>query len=501
MQLQFNQVEEIAMSAHDYSHLPEHKTRILLVEDETLFARAVAKQLQKAGYACEHAETIADGHALARQFLPDLVLLDMRLPDGNGFDMLPDFAAKGVAVIVMTAHGELADAVNAIKLGAVDYLKKPIDLDELLLIIQKAENASKLKQNLDYSRQRNAHQTEGVEMLGESPAMKSVRAQIQKIAQLVAIEQGVPPTVLINGETGTGKDVAARLLHHNSLHKDRPFVHVDCASLPADLIETELFGHEKGAFTSAQGSRAGLIEAAEDGTLFLDEIGELPLSLQAKLLNVLERRMVRRVGSTKERPVLARFIAATNRDLSEMVKQGAFRSDLYYRLNVLTLMMPPLRERGDDIMLLTRYFAAQTERRYALNPHEFASDAVALLQSYAWHGNVRELRHQVSRAILLCKENQVTARDFSLPIAPNNIASLSQASLAQIQQAIKEPTTASLAILQSQLAQQFTLDYAEKTLIETALKHANHNVSEAARQLGITRMAMRYRMEKHGIES
>ena len=278
------------------------KTRLLMVEDETLFARAVVRHLQHAGYACEHAGNLADGRALARQFMPDMVLLDMRLPDGNGLDLLSEFVAKGIAVIVMTAHGEVSDAVNAMKLGAVDYLKKPVDLEELLLAIQKAENSSKLSHSLDYSRQRNTHATEGVELLGESPAIRSVRAQVERIAQLVAIADAIPPTVLINGETGTGKDVAARLLHLSCANSDRPFVHVDCASLPGELIESELFGHEKGAFTSAQASRCGLIEAAEDGTLFLDEIGELPLSLQAKLLNVLERRVVRRLCSTKERP-------------------------------------------------------------------------------------------------------------------------------------------------------------------------------------------------------
>lgn len=481
------------MSDKDMPDLLKQKVRVLLVEDEVLFARAVAKRLQKAGYECEHAENVVDGRALGRQFAPDMVLLDMRLPDGNGLDMLPEFVAKGASVIVMTAHGELSDAVNAMKLGAVDYLKKPIDLEELLLVIQKAENSIKLKHHLDYSRQRNAHQTDGVEMLGQSSAMQSVREQITRIAQLVAIGDAIPPTVLINGETGTGKDVAARLLHHSCAQSDRPFVHVDCASLPGELIESELFGHEKGAFTSAQGSRAGLIEAAEDGTLFLDEIGELPLTLQAKLLNVLERRMVRRVGSTKERPVPARFVAATNRDLHQMVLEGRFRSDLYYRLNVLTMMMPPLRERGEDILLLARHFAAQTERRYGLSRHSFSADAVDMLRRYIWPGNVRELRHQISRAVLLSKDNDITAFDLALPMQINQLHATSAPALQQ------SNLQMSTWMDHNHQSSQVTLDSAEKMLIESALKQANRNVSEAARQLGITRMAMRYRMEKHGI--
>lgn len=454
-------------------------TQVLLVEDETLFARAVVKRLQKAGCVCEHAATIADGRALARQFIPDIVLLDMRLPDGNGLDLLNEFVAKNMPVIVMTAYGEVNDAVNAMKMGAIDYLKKPVDLEELLLVIEKAANSTKLKHHVDFAKQRNAHAAEGVELIGDSPAMRSVRMQIERIAQLGAMADATPPTVLINGETGTGKDVAARLLHLSCSRSDKPFVHVDCASLPGELIESELFGHEKGAFTSAQGSRAGLIEAAEDGTLFLDEIGELPLPLQAKLLNVLERRMVRRVGSTRERPVAARFIAATNRDLHQMVQEGRFRSDLYYRLNVLTMMMPPLRERADDMLILAQHFTAQTERRYGLPRRIFTADAIAMLKHYRWPGNVRELRHQISRAVLLCRGDALTAEDLALVNTASNHAE----------------TSAPAAVAD------VTLDAAERMLIESALRQVNGNVSEAARKLGITRMAMRYRMEKHGISS
>lgn len=463
-------------------------TKVLVIEDEALFARAVVKRLKHAGYEAEHAETLSDGRSLVKQFLPDIVLLDMRLPDGNGLELLSDFTAKGVAVIVMTAYGELSDAVNAIKQGATDYLKKPVDLEELLLIVQKAENASKISSSLDYSRQRNAHAFESVSMLGESHAMQLVKTQIERIAQLVGVEEAIPPTVLIHGETGTGKDVAARMLHASSAHSDRPFVHVDCASLPSELIESELFGHEKGAFTSAQGSRSGLIEAAEDGTLFLDEIGELPLALQAKLLNVLERRMVRRVGSTKERPVMARFVAATNRDLQQMVNEGSFRSDLFYRLNVITLQMPALRSRGEDVILLARFFANQTERRYGLPHKAFSHDALMSMRSYTWPGNVRELRHQISRAVLLCRDQQITAHDLALPV-----------DLAMSQSLNSKP--GAIISQQELVNQQVTLDAAERMMIENALTQSNFNVSEAARRLGITRMAMRYRMEKHGIKS
>ena len=450
--------------------------KILIVEDEVLFARAVAKRLQKDGFECGHAETIEDARILNKQLEPDLVLLDMRLPDGNGLDLLTEFVAKGIPTIVMTAFGDVTDAVNAMKLGAIDYLKKPIDLEELLLIVKKNEKNSELQNRLDYSKQRDTHATDGVQLIGDSPAMQSVRQQINRISQLSNMTDATPPTVLIVGETGTGKDVAARFLHSACANSDRPFVHVDCASLPAELIESELFGHEKGAFTNAVAARPGLIESAEDGTIFLDEIGELPLALQAKLLNVLERRKVRRLGSTKERPVPARIIAATNRDLHDMVNEGRFRSDLYYRLNVITMYMPPLRDRGDDIVQLSNYFKMLTEKRYGLEKREFSANAVEMIKQYPWPGNVRELRHQISRAVLLSSQSQIVASDLALP----GVSAVTPVTI--------EKTDA-----------QMTLDVAEKAMLLSALEHARNNVSQAARQLGITRMTMRYRMDKHGI--
>jgi DNA-binding NtrC family response regulator len=473
--------------AHSLSNngpkLPNQQSKLLIVEDEVLFARAVMRRLQKAGYECAHVESLQDARASAKQFSPDIVLLDMRLPDGNGLDLLAELVAKNTAVIVMTAHGEVSDAVSAIKQGAVDYLKKPIDLEELLLSVQKAEAAAVQSNSLDYSRQRNAHAIDGVELLGESPAMQSVKAQIRRISQLVAGDT-VPPTVLIGGETGTGKDVAARLLHSScqskEKHNDKPFVHIDCASLPADLMESELFGHEKGAFTGALSTRPGLIEAAEDGTLFLDEIGELPLALQAKLLNVLERRVVRRLGSTKERAVPARFIAATNRDLHEMSLTGHFRQDLYYRLNVMSITMPPLRERESDAMMLAMHFAVQTSKRYGLAARPtFSTEAVKMISGYTWPGNVRELKHQVSRAMLLCHEGQITELDLALPMHRTNPQSTADLNPNQIMPP--------------------TLDAAEKAILLQVLAESSDNVSEAARKLGITRMTMRYRMDKHQI--
>ncbi len=453
------------------------QSKVLIVEDETLFARAVAKHLKKADFDCECAENLMDSRALVKQFQPDLVLLDMRLPDGNGLDLIAELVDKNIKVIVMTAYGELTDAVQAIKLGADDYLKKPIDLDELLLVIQKNEKAFELQTSLDNSKQRNTHDSDGVTLLGDSPAMQSIRMQIERVAQLGHLMEAIPPTVLITGETGTGKDVAARMLHLSCAKIEKPFVHVDCASLPTELIESELFGHEKGAFTNATTSRPGLIEAAEDGTLFLDEIGEIPLALQAKLLNVLERRKVRRLGSTKERHVPARIIAATNRDLHAMSNDGRFRSDLYFRLNVISLAMPPLRERKHDAVQLATHFMRTTERRYGLSPHNFSMSALEVIQAYNWPGNVRELKHQVSRAVLLSNQASISAIDIGLPENHTDFAKQKKAEILPVP----------------------TLDIAEKRMLIAALETAHHNVSKAARQLGITRMKMRYRMEKHGI--
>lgn len=467
-----------AQSQTDFQQINDiRQNKVLIVEDETLFARAVAKHLKKADFDCECAENLMDSRILAKQFQPDLVLLDMRLPDGNGLDLIAELVDKNIKVIVMTAYGEVTDAVQAIKLGADDYLKKPIDLDELLLVIQKNEKAFELQASLDNSKQRNTHDSEGVSLLGDSPAMQSIRMQIERIAQLGHLMDAIPPTVLITGETGTGKDVAARMLHLSCANKEKPFVHVDCASLPTELIENELFGHEKGAFTNATASRPGLIEAAEDGTLFLDEIGEIPLPLQAKLLNVLERRKVRRLGSTKERHVPARIIAATNRDLHAMSNAGRFRSDLYFRLNVISLSIPPLRERERDAVQLATHFMRLTERRYGLVAHAFSISALEAIQAYAWPGNVRELKHQISRAVLLSNQPSISAVDIGLPENHANVTTQ------QTPELMPQPT----------------LDAAEKRMLIAALEAAHNNVSKAARHLGITRMKMRYRMEKHGI--
>jgi two-component system response regulator AtoC len=455
------------------------RPRVLVIEDETLFARAVARSLEGVGYDVMGADSLLSGRQAMQAATPDLVLLDLRLPDGSGMDLLAELSALGddrPQVLVLTAYGEIGDAVQAIKLGAADYLKKPIDLDELRLVVERVLATTQMRNQLDYSRERDSRAAvEGALLIGESPAIQRLKDQIHRLARLAAGTGEPPPTVLILGETGSGKDVAARLLHLSGPFRDQPFVQVDCASLPRDLIEAELFGHEKGAFTSAVGARAGLLEAAEDGTIFLDEIGELPLDLQAKLLNVIERRRTRRIGSVKERTIRARIMAGTNRDLPAMIAEGQFRPDLYYRLNVITLTVPPLRERGEDILTLARHFALQTARRYGLPPRSFSSDALAAISRYHWPGNVRELRHLVERAVLLSHDAVISAPALALNHTPQ-------------------------AMAEAFPLKGLTLEAAERMLIEQALQDTGGNVSQAARRLGVSRMTLRYRMDKYGFK-
>lgn len=458
------------------AEVPILEKRILLVEDETIFAKAVKKHLERAKYKVDLAGDLAEAREHYKSNPPDLVLLDMRLPDGSGLDLLSEIkkSVNNTSVLVMSAYGQLEDAVSAMKLGASDYLKKPIDLEELIINVEKVLDKSELAQKLTNSAKREQHATETVEFLGKCKQIKSVRDQVERISRLSQAEDVVPPTVLVLGETGTGKDVVARLLHEKSSRNSKPFVHVDCASLPKDLIESELFGHEKGAFTNAHVARTGLIEAAEDGVLFLDEIGELPLDLQSKLLAVLERRTLRRVGTTQERPVAAWIIAATNRDIESLSEKGEFRSDLYYRLNVMSLAMPALRERGNDILLLANHFAAQTARRYGIQFDGFSEDAEQALIEYSWPGNVREMKHILERAILLSGDGVLEEGLLNID---------------------KKPVSTE----ENDLNEDLTLGEAELQLIKQALERTNRNVSKAARELGITRMALRYRIKKYDL--
>jgi DNA-binding NtrC family response regulator len=449
---------------------------LLLVEDEQLFAKTVQKRLQREGYECRVAETLHAADVLLSEALPDLVLLDIKLPDGNGLEFLAQLRERygeELPVVMMTAFGDMQSAVEAMRLKALDYLKKPVDLDELVLFLARVTRDCELQRASRNAQVRQAFASSGIELVGSSPTMRALVNQLQQIGRIGSVGGEPPPTVMIEGETGTGKDLTARLLHAMSARRDRPFVHVDCASLPKDLIEAELFGHEKGSFTNAHAARTGLIEAAEDGTLFLDEIGEISLQLQGKLLAVLERRRLRRVGSSREHPTEAWFIAATNRSLEAMVAAGEFRADLYYRLNVLTVSAPPLRARGDDVVELAHNFVTKTAQKYGLQPPALSREMVNQLKSYTWPGNVRELKHVIERAVLLNQSGTLAPEELGTPSTPRSGESRGEA------------------------LDGLTLMEAERYLIERALQRADGNVSRAARELGVTRMVLRYRIDKH----
>ncbi len=452
--------------------------RILLVEDNDLLAEALSFQLSHEGYPCSIAPSLRSARSKLQDQPFDLVLLDVNLPDGNGFELLREIQQRfegELPVVLLTSFAKVEDAVRALKEGAADYIVKPDNPQEAIAVLKRVLTESERNRLLNLARKREQQGKPRSKILGDSAPMRRVKDEIRQIASLNLQGNGTRPTVLILGETGSGKGLAARGIHHKSQGShDRPFIHVDCSSLPDTLIESELFGHEKGAFTQADRTRTGLIEAAEDGTIFLDEIGEVSLPMQAKLLSVLDRRMVRRVGSDLERPVRASFVAATNRDLEQMVKQGEFRADLFYRLNVITLNLPPLRDRGDDILLLAQQFATNVAQRYALEPLMFSERAQRALLEYRWPGNVRELKHVVERAVLLSP-----GQDFPIQLLDSADSS---------------------AIEGKDKPADFDLKSHEKALILAALEAESFNISRAAKKLGISRGSLRGKLVKHGIQ-
>jgi DNA-binding NtrC family response regulator len=359
---------------------------VLIVDDERTLARAVKAFLLESGYEAEVAPDAEQAVALLETLRPDVVFSDMRLPGMSGIELLKRIREFDVSipVVIMTAYGTIEGAVEAVKLGAFDYLKKPVDLEELKLLADRAREHSHLQLELSYHRRRAARDLPFGGVLGESPAMRAVLDQARQIA---ALEE--TPPVLISGETGTGKGLVARTIHAGSARAGKPFIEVNCTALPATLMEAELFGHERGAFTDAKESRMGLFEAAEGGFLFLDEVGDVELSLQGKLLKAVEERTVRRVGGNRDRKVDVRILAATNRDLERESQRERFRRDLYFRLAVILLRLPPLRERGEDILLLADRFLSRFAAKYGKDVSRIDGRARDLLLAYPWPGNVR----------------------------------------------------------------------------------------------------------------
>jgi two-component system, NtrC family, response regulator AtoC len=452
------------------------RLRILIVDDERILARSIKLFLEEQGHEAEAANDGERALELLEKLRPDLVFLDLRLPGLSGLELLKRIRAHDPAIvtIVMTAYGTIEGAVEAMKLGSFDYVTKPVDLDELRLIVERAQEDRRLRQEVRYYRDREARNFD-LALVGRCPAMQKVLADIERLASL----DDAPP-VLLTGETGTGKSLVARALHARGRRSRGPFIEVDCTSLPPSLIETELFGYEKGSFTDARESRIGLIEAAEGGTCFLDEVGDLELALQGKLLRAIDERTVRRVGSVRDRKVDAWIIAATNKDLAEMLAAGSFRKDLYYRLAVVTISLPPLRERKEDVELLAAFFLKRYSAKYGRRLARVSPASLASFEGYDWPGNLRELGHSIERAVLAspADASELDADAIGTP-AKHGAAVRDEASAAP-------PRGLSLAD-------------SERAMIERALLEANGNQTRAAQLLGITRDTLRYRMAKFRI--
>ncbi len=458
--------------------------KILIIDDEMVFARSVAHFLSKNGHECWSLSSAEEGLRSIETERPDLILLDIKLAGMSGLEALRRIASLdgSAIVIIMTAYSSVESAVAAMKDGAYDYIQKPIDHDELKFTIDKALETRRLRERLSYFQRKEVQQSAHCDIVGSSSRMKEIIELIERIAQLERGPAGDLPTVLLLGETGTGKDLVARAIHHRGSLAGQPFVEVECTSIPKELAEAELFGYEKGAFTGAMAAKPGLIEAADGGTLFLDEIGEIGFDLQAKLLKAIERKQVRRLGSLRERKIHVRIIAATNRNLEAAVKAGQFRQDLYYRLKVLTIELPPLRERGEDVVLLANYFLERFTHKYSLSGRCFSDASLDALRTYRWPGNVRELAHVVERAVLVCDDEEIAPSALALEISRLPFR------------------TDDDGLLEVALPQQgIDLRKVERQLIEQALALTGGNVAEAARKLGIGREALRYRIQKHGI--
>jgi two-component system, NtrC family, response regulator AtoC len=443
---------------------------VLIVDDESSLVSSLSFALRGEGYAVEGASTGAAGlHAVA-ELRPDVVLLDLRLPDGSGLDWLERIRAAQpeTPVIMISAHGETRSAVRSVKMGAFDYLTKPFELDDLLMTIRAALERERMSQELH--RYREVAAAAG-ELVGESRAVRRLAEDARKIG---ASNAG---RVLLLGESGTGKAVVARAIHGHSARAGGPFIEVNCAALPEQLVEAELFGAEKGAYTGAHQKRVGLVTLADGGTLFLDEVGELPPPVQAKLLHFLEDGSYRAVGSGRPQTSDARVLAATNRDLAAEVRAGRFREDLFYRLDVVRLHVPPLRERDRDVLLLAHHFAARFAREESCAPVSFTPEAEALLVTYAWPGNVRELRNLVERLTILAPGRAISPEDL-----PSELSAATATA--------PRPDGRSLG---AELAD------TEQRLLENALREADGHRGRAAALLGISRHALKRRLQRLGI--
>jgi two-component system response regulator AtoC len=443
---------------------------LLVVDDEQLVRWSLRERFRRDGYTVLESGTAAGA---LEQLTPavDLVLLDYRLPDSDGLAVLRQIKEQSpdTLVILMTAFSTVENAVAAMKHGAYHYLNKPFNLDDVSAIVEKALETSRLRREVRILRGTQSRECSFDAIIGDSPAVLAAKSLLVRIAASPAT------TVLLTGETGTGKDLAAKAIHYNSDRASKPFVNITCSALPEQLLESELFGHERGAFTDARQQKRGLLETADGGTVFLDEIGEMTPGLQAKLLRFLEERTFKRVGGLADIRVDVRVVAATNRDLEEQVKAGRFRDDLFYRLQVMPVVLPPLRERVGDITLLVKHFIERYNREFRKQVRGLLPEAQALVNHYRWPGNVRELRNAIERALLLADRAWLGAEDF---------ATLSRNTSAATFRLPPEGVN---------------LEEVERQLLVQALERAGGNQTQAGHLLGINRDQVRYRIEKFGI--
>jgi DNA-binding NtrC family response regulator len=449
------------------------KRRILVVEDEEKLRRVLELQLASAGFDVDKAATGEDGLKLVDR--ADLVLSDLKLPNMDGLQLLGLIRRQNahVPVIMMTAFGSVETAVEAMKAGATDFVLKPFSLDHLMQVVNKALEVRALREENRALKEELGRRYEFDNIIGRSQPMQEIFATIERVAPTRA-------TVLLAGESGVGKDLIARAIHFRSPRKDHPLVKINCSAIPENLMESELFGYERGAFTGAQTSKPGKFEQADTGTVFLDEIGDVPAAIQVKLLRILQEREFERLGSNVTRHIDVRVIAATNQDLRAALEQGTFREDLYYRLNVVPLNIPPLRDRKVDIPFLAGHFVKKLAPDTGCLAESITDAGIEKLMSYHWPGNVRELENVIERSLVMCTGTELDAKDIHLESAPRARPQSGDAHF---------------------LPEGMTLDQYEQDLIREALRRADGNKSHAARLLGLTRNALRYRLTQMGLEA
>ncbi|MGQ9497362.1 MAG: sigma-54-dependent transcriptional regulator [Desulfotomaculales bacterium] len=450
--------------------------RILVVDDEESVCQMLRDVLEAEGYAVSTALQPLEAFKCLEQEEINAALVDIRMPDMDGLELFARIRDAGyrLPVILITAYGTTDTAIQAMKLGAFDYVLKPFNIEELLLTVKKAVEVDQMARQVKALRRELAGEAPEEELIGRSPAMLEVSKEIGRFAD-------TDNTVLITGETGTGKELVAGALHRNSRRREGPFVRINCAAIPENLLESELFGHEKGAFTGATGRKLGKFELAEGGTIFLDEISEMSPAMQSKLLRVLQEKEFDRIGGTRTIRVDVRIIAATNRELAQMVRDGAFREDLYYRLNMVTIRVPPLRERKEDIPLLAEYFVRKAAAREEKPVQGIAPEALDLLVTYDWPGNVRELRNVCERAVILARGPVILPEDLPPSLQPEFRPDTGFA-----------PRGATLREI---------LDDVERSVILRTLREHNYNRSKTAQALGINRRTLYNKLKEYGLDN